>query len=234
VTTALAVTAALLGFIAAPLLVLVAGRATDPQRPLLLQGSDLRSDVIFGDGSIRSWAVRLATGLLSAGVVVVAGGGFTTPAYLWLVAITVILTLTDLDTKLIPNRITLRAVIVGVPLLAVGLVLDGNAEQILDATIGALGYGLYLLVIALIVPSGFGFGDVKLAPILGWYIGAQNLSFVIVAVISTHLLSGAVSILLLVTRVKSRKDHIPFGPYMVVGCYVALFAGRAIVDWYIG
>ena len=45
---------------------------------------------------------------------------------------------------------------------------------------------------------------------------------------------GVTSVLLLVTRIRGRKDHIPFGPYMVAGSYLALVAGAEIVDWYLG
>lgn len=231
-TIALAALAGALGVAAGPLLHRVAVRATDQERPSLASRADLRMWAQPGAGA-TGLVTGLAAGGLAFGLVVLLGLRFTIPGYLWFVAVTVVVTITDATTKLIPNRITLRAAAWGAPLLAVGALMDGEPERIVWAAIGAFGYGAYLLILALAVPHGFGFGDVKLAPILGWFTAAEHVGYVVVAVLATHVISGVTSLLLIVTRIKGRKDHIPFGPYMVVGAYIALFAGQAIIDWYL-
>jgi len=231
----LASLAGLVGVFAGPVLEAAAVRALDPAKPALLVASDWRTAVGRGGSlvSVRSVMVRAVTAGLAIGVVAVIGLRFVLPAYIWFVAVTVVLTITDMDEKLIPNRITLPAGAIGAGLLIVGTLLDGDPERILWAAIGAAGYFTFMLILALVVPGGLGFGDVKLAPILGAFVAAEHLGYVVIAGIGSYVVGGITSAVLLITRVKSRKDTIPFGPYMVIAAYVALFAGERIIDWYL-
>jgi leader peptidase (prepilin peptidase)/N-methyltransferase len=235
VYVALIIVSAAAGFLAGPWLVTLAERSLDKEGALRRAGD---AAIVLGRSphghSLQTIAVRVAVGGLAAAVVASVGSRFVVPAYLWFVAITVVLTVTDVRAKLIPNRITAPGGLVGAGLLAVGVLLDGDPERLLWALIGAVGYFLFMLVLALIVPGGLGFGDVKLAPFLGAFVAAEHLGFVVIAAVGSYLIGGITSALLLITRIKSRKDTIPFGPYMVVAAYVALFAGNAIVDWYLG
>ena len=74
----------------------------------------------------------------------------------------------------------------------------------------------------------------KLAFLLGLFAGYQDLRFVFVAAFLAFVGGGVISILLLVFRIRGRKDTIPFGPYLVLGAYAVLAAGDAILDWYLG
>jgi leader peptidase (prepilin peptidase)/N-methyltransferase len=89
------------------------------------------------------------------------------------------------------------------------------------------------LIIALIARGGFGFGDVKLAAFLGLYSGYLGWGELLVALFMPFAVGGIISVLLLITRIKGRKDAIPFGPYMVLGAYLAVFVGEQIIDWYL-
>jgi len=222
------------GFLAGPVALQSARRSLDSD-VALLHGDD----VGLAFGRTEQWAAwrpllaRIVLAAVSVATVVTIGGRFVLPAYLWFVAVTALLTITDLEQKLIPNRITLPGGLIGAALLTVGALLDGDPERLAWAAIGAGGYFLFMLVLALLVPGGLGFGDVKLAPILGGFVAAEHLGYVLVAAIGAYVIGGITSALLLVTRLKTRKDTIPFGPYMVAAAYVALFAGGAIVDWYL-
>ena len=233
-TAVLAVFGGVAGFIAGPVLVAVARRSLDRDAPLFEPG-----DVELATGRsadalrMRATAARLVVAAVAVGVVLTIGVRFTLAAYLWFVAVTVVLTVTDVEAKLIPNRITLPGGVVGGALLIVGALLDGDPERVVWAAIGAAGYFVFMLVLALIVPGGLGFGDVKLAPILGGFVAAEHLGYVLIAALGSYVIGGGMSALLLITRLKSRKDTIPFGPYMVIAAYIALFAGQAIVDWYL-
>ena len=155
------------------------------------------------------------------------------PAYLWFVGVTVALTLTDLDHKLIPNRILFPSSGVAVGLLGIGALGDGQLADYGRAILGGLIYFAALLIVALIARGGFGFGDVKLAAFLGLYATYLGWGQLVVAIVLPFVVGGVVSIFLLVTRIKGRKDAIPFGPYMVIGAYLAVYAGQTIIDWYL-
>ncbi len=231
-----AVLAGAAGAVVGGLLPAAARRAVDTAAPSLVTAADMPLMVGSDPEGRRAGVVaaRLLTAGLAVGVVLTIGLRWVLPAYLGLVVITVLLTITDLEEKLIPNRVTFRAGPVAVALLALGALLDGDPERVVWALIGGAGYFLFMFILALIVPGGLGFGDVKLAPILGAFVAAEHLGFVLVAALGSYVIGGLTSAFLLITRMKSRKDTIPFGPYMVIAAYVALFFGQAIVDWYLG
>ncbi len=181
--------------------------------------------------SRRLPVVVVATGLLFASTPLVVGVTCVLPSYLWFVAVTVTLTLTDIDSQLIPNRILFPGTVVGVLVLLAGSLVDGGA--LLRPLLGGALYFALLFVLALIARGGFGFGDVKLGFLLGVFTAYPAWEVLIVAVFAAFLLGGLISLLLIVSRLRSRKDAIPFGPYLVVGAYAGLAWGSAIADWYL-
>ena len=92
---------------------------------------------------------------------------------------------------------------------------------------------MLLLVLALIARGGFGFGDVKLAFLLGLFTAYQSWETLIVAIFAAFLLGGLVSAILVVFRIRSRKDSIPFGPYLVGGAYLAIVWAGTVASWYL-
>ena len=194
-----------------------------------------RSSVVEADAAVRRRALVITgvSAVLLGATGAVIGAEWVLPAYLWFTATTLLLTLTDLDRKLIPNRILYPATVVGGVLLVSGGLLDGEAGALGRAVIGALAYFGVLFVLAMIAGGGFGFGDVKLGFFLGMYLAYQSWGTLIVGSVGAFLLGGVVGLLLMLLRIKSRKDKIPFGPYLVAGAYVALAFGPEIVDWYL-
>jgi len=198
------------------------------------------ADMIAADRSIaevierpgRTPVIAFVMAALYAVTPVVVGVDWAFPAYLWFVAVTVTLTLTDIDTKLIPNRILFPGTVVGAVLLTGGALIEGG--PILRAFGGAAAYFLLLLVVALAARGAFGFGDVKLAFLLGLFTTYQSWDTLIVAVFAAFLLGGVVSLIIIVFRIKDRKDAIPFGPYLVIGAYVAIVWAGTVADWYLG
>ncbi len=181
--------------------------------------------------SRRLPVVVVATGLLFAATPVVVDVSWVLPAYLWFVAVTVTLTLTDIDSQLIPNRILFPGTVVGVVALLAGSLVDGGA--LLRPLLGGVAYFALLFVLALVARGGFGYGDVKLGFLLGVFVAYPAWEVLTVAVLAAFLLGGLISLVLIVSRLRSRKDAIPFGPYLVVGAYVALAWGSTIADWYL-
>ncbi|HEY8765100.1 MAG TPA: prepilin peptidase [Solirubrobacteraceae bacterium] len=143
-----------------------------------------------------------------------------------LVAVLVPVALIDFDRRIIPNKITLPAAIAAV---AIGLALaPGKVPEQLIAGAAA---GGFLLVFALAYPQGMGMGDVKLAAVLGLFLGRSVAVAVLVGVLTGALLGAALMARLGVAR--GRKTAIPFGPFLALGGIVALFAGPALVHLYL-
>ncbi len=180
-------------------------------------------------GAVISWrypAVELATGVLFALVVATQDEALRVALGLLLVTTLVPVTLIDLDTRLIPNRITLPAAVAA---LAAGLLLDIEfvPEQLIA---GAAAFAFFFLA-ALLYPRGMGMGDVKLAGVLGLYLGRAVAPAIFLA-----LIAGVVVGLVIMARVgqaQGRKTAVPFGPFLALGGLVAFFWGDALVDAYV-
>jgi leader peptidase (prepilin peptidase)/N-methyltransferase len=191
--------------------------------------------------------VELGTGLLFALVAawMISGRGIPTlpagllpavlagVAFLYLAAVSVALALIDLDTHRLPNVIVLPSYVVGVVLLGVSSLLSRDYSSLLSAAIGMAGLYIAYLLMALIYPGGMGFGDVKLAGVLGLWLGWLGWAPLAVGAIAAFLLGGLFSIGLLLTRKASRKTGVPFGPWMVVGAWVGILAGSPIAVSYL-
>lgn len=177
---------------------------------------------------------QIASGLLFGVTAAVIGTHWVVIAYLWFVAVTLTLTLTDIDQKLIPNRILFPGFAIAFGVLAVGGALDTNLEGFARAIGGSAAYFVFLLVLALAARGGFGMGDVKLGALLGAFLAFEGWRILVVGAVGAFVLGGAVSLILLVFRIRGRKDAIPFGPYLVVAAYIAIVAGDSIADWYAG
>ncbi|MEN8040313.1 MAG: A24 family peptidase [Actinomycetota bacterium] len=178
--------------------------------------------------------VTIGTVVLSGLVPLALPSLWLLPAYLVFLWAMVLLTVTDLDTKLIPNRILGPATMATIVLLLAGHLIDSSGGDLMDAAIGGAAYFGVMLVLALIVSGGLGFGDVKLAFLIGVLTGYFGLGQVLVAGIGSFLIGGVVAAFLLITRRSGRKDAIPFGPFMTTAAIVTIFFGQTIVDWYLG
>lgn len=156
------------------------------------------------------------------------------PAYLVFAATMVTLTVTDLQTKLIPNRILGPATAAAAALLVLGGLATQNYTAIGHAAIGGFAYFGSLFVLAFIARGALGFGDVKMSFIIGLFTGYISLGSVLVAGVGAFIIGGLYSAVLIVTKRSSRKDMIPFGPFMTSAGIVAIVYGPTIATWYTG
>jgi leader peptidase (prepilin peptidase) / N-methyltransferase len=176
--------------------------------------------------SIRYPLVEATTAVLYALVVVAKDDALGIALGLLLVTALVPITLIDLELRLIPNRITLPAAVAAV-LAAVILDVSFVPEQLIA---GAAAGGFFLLA-ALAYPRGMGMGDVKLAGMLGLYLGRA-----VAPAIFAGLIAGVVVGAVIVARKgarEGRKTAVPFGPFLALGGVFGLFAGDAIMDAYL-
>jgi leader peptidase (prepilin peptidase)/N-methyltransferase len=181
--------------------------------------------------SVRYPIVEAVTAVLFVAVAAKFGLTLELPAYLYLAAIAVALAAIDLDVQRLPDSIVLPSYAVAVLLLLPAAVFGagwGAAARGLAAA--AILYACYRCLA--FIPNGMGFGDVKLAPLLGFYLGWLGWSSVAVGVFAGFLLGGIFGAALLAGRLATRKTRIPFGPYMLAGAFVAVFAAAPIAGWY--
>lgn len=147
---------------------------------------------------------------------------------LGLVFVTVLMavTLTDLELRIIPNKILIVAAV-----LAVGIAAVGDVGTLPERMIAAAAAGGLLFAAALAYPRGMGLGDVKLAATMGLFLGRSVAPAILVA-----LLAGSLVGLAMIARhgTSARKQAIPFGPFLALGGVVGLLLGDQMVDWYLG
>lgn len=154
-------------------------------------------------------------------------------AFLYFAAISLSLALIDLDTGRLPNAIVLPAYVVGAVLLLASAALVGDPAPVLRAVIGAMGLALVYFVIFIAVPRGMGFGDVKLAGVIGIFLGYLGWEHLVVGAVSAFLLGGLFAVGLLVARKARAKTGVPFGPWMLAGAWVGILGGPMIAGGYL-
>jgi leader peptidase (prepilin peptidase) / N-methyltransferase len=176
--------------------------------------------------SARYPLVEAATALLYIAVVLAAGADRDVWLGIAFVTLLVPVTLIDLDVRLIPNRILLPGAVV-----ALGLVAALQPDDLVEHLIAAASAGGFLLLAALAHPRGMGMGDVKLAGVMGLYLGRAVGPAMLVALVSGTIVGLA--IIAIKGAKEGRKTPVPFGPFLAFGGVVGLLAGDQIVDWYL-
>jgi leader peptidase (prepilin peptidase)/N-methyltransferase len=170
--------------------------------------------------------VEAGTAALCALVVIAKGADEDALLGLALVLLLVPVTLIDLDHRIIPNKLMLVGAIV-----APALVLATAPDDLVEHLVAGVAAGGFFLLAVLAYPRGMGMGDVKLAAVLGLFLGRAVGPAVFIALISGTLVGAAV-----IARKgarEGRKTAVPFGPFLALGAVVALFAGDALVDAYL-
>jgi leader peptidase (prepilin peptidase)/N-methyltransferase len=177
--------------------------------------------------SSRYPLTELGLGLLYVGTFLALGDDNVGELALGLVLCTVLvaITLTDLDLRVIPNKIVLGGAVVGA-----AIVVGTDPSSLDDRAIAALAAGGFLFVVALLYPRGMGMGDVKLVAMMGIYLGRAIAPALLIA-----FAVGAVAGVALIARhgSEARKRAVPFGPFLALGGVLGLWFGDAMVDWYL-
>ncbi len=193
---------------------------------LILRGRCRRCGVHI---SARYPLVEAGTGALWAMLALRFDDTWALPAYLVLAAGLVALSLIDLDTFLLPNRIVYPLTVVVVALFGVAAIVGDDSAAFVRALIGGGATFAVFLGLHLVSPRGMGFGDVKLSFVLGVALGWVSGPTVFLGMFLAFLLGSVVGILLIVTKVRSRRDHVPFGPFLAAGTMLALLLGDPLL-----
>ncbi len=176
--------------------------------------------------SARYIIVEAVTAFLFAALVAVEGVGPELAVGLPFIAVMVVVAVIDLEFRIVPNSLLLVAAIWG---LAASLAVQ--SDQVVEQLIAATAAGGLLLFAALAYPAGMGMGDVKLAAVMGLYLGRA----VAPALLIGFALGALVGVAIMAREGRSaRKKALPFAPFLAIGAVAAQFIGNDLIDWYTG
>ena len=175
--------------------------------------------------SPRYPAVELLTAVCFVAVVLARGLHPELIALIPFTAALIAISFIDLEHKIVPNKITAPAAVYGVVTAAAF-----RTHVLPELLIAAAGAFTFFLVAALIHPKGMGMGDVKLAGVMGLYLGR-----LVIPALTIAFITGSVVGIALAVRygARSRKVGVPFAPFMAFGGLVAMLAGQQLIDLYL-
>jgi leader peptidase (prepilin peptidase)/N-methyltransferase len=179
-------------------------------------------------GTKISWQypfVELLTAFFFLGAYLKFGLSFELVIMLILLSALIVISFIDYKYMIIPNVITYSGIIIG---LLSAIFFD--YISIFSSLLGIVIPALILLVIALIFKGGMGMGDVKLASMLGAFLGT---TYTLAGIFIGSLLGSIIGLSLMGLGVMERKDRIPFGPFICFGAIIMIFFGEFLIDWYV-
>lgn len=141
-------------------------------------------------------------------------------------AILLMVSVVDARTQEIPPAFPIAILLLGV----LGIWTMGTVG-IFDRLLGVVAVSLPLYLVVLLVPGGFGGGDIKLMAAAGFFLGWKT---ILISFVIALFLGGGYGAVLLLLGKKGRKDHFAFGPFLCVGMVVAFYFGDACLNWYLG
>jgi leader peptidase (prepilin peptidase)/N-methyltransferase len=179
-------------------------------------------------------AVELTCGILCAAIGVRFHDSWALPAYLIFASGLLAISVIDLEHYVIPNRIVYPMGLMALPLLALAAGLEGEWWWFTRALIGAAGAFAALYAIWFVAPRAMGFGDVRLAFLLGLFLGWLGAFHVLLGIFLGFLYGAVIGIVSMAAGKRGRKDPIPFGPFLAAGALTVVLVGGPIVHWYQG
>jgi leader peptidase (prepilin peptidase)/N-methyltransferase len=202
--------------------------AISPRYPLVELGTGL-----FFAAVCAWYLVTLAAGNGPVSPVHIFANSLVLVAFLYLAAVSVSLALIDLDVHKLPNKIVIPSYLVGAVLLGSASLLTGDYWAIARLGVGFIASWIAYFAMAFAYPGGMGFGDVKLAGLLGLYLGWLGWGALATGTLAAFLVGGLFAVMLVITGRASRKSGIPFGPWMLVGAWLGIGIGDAAFGSYL-
>ena len=155
-------------------------------------------------------------------------------AFLYLAAVSIALALIDLDVHRLPNKIVLPAYVVGAVLLGSAALITGDYDRLIGAGIGLAALWLAYFLMAILYPGGMGFGDVKLAGVIGIVLGWMGWGSLLIGAFAGFLTGAIGGLLMMAITRGGRKTMIPFGPFMLLGGAIGIGWGEQLAEAYLG
>ncbi|MGA1073991.1 MAG: prepilin peptidase [Ilumatobacteraceae bacterium] len=174
--------------------------------------------------------VEVATTALFIAFAVELGPDPALPSYLVFASALIALVWIDLREFRLPREISYTALALGAVALAIAALVDGDSARLGRAAIGA---GIALVAMAAVYLAsrgGMGDGDVRFAPLLGFYLGERGLDLVPGGLFTGFVLGAVVGLTMIALGRGDRKTALPFGPFLAAGTLITIFVGQDIVD----
>jgi leader peptidase (prepilin peptidase)/N-methyltransferase len=178
--------------------------------------------------------IEIATAVLFALSAWRFGASATAVVYAAFFWVLIVLSVIDIDHHLLPNRIVYPTLGAGWLSLAVMTVANGDGSRLVDALLGAVIFGGFILAIAFAYPAGMGGGDVKLAFLLGTFVGYVGApGVVLIGMFLSFLLGSVIGLVAMKLTGGDRRMQVPFGPSLALGSVIAILVGRPLLDAYL-
>lgn len=146
-----------------------------------------------------------------------------------IISILIIVSIIDLYHQIIPDSLNVLILIIAIIYKISNYTLYGINSNIIDHVLGLIISGSIFLIIAIISKGNMGGGDIKLIAVLGFILGVEKS---LLSIFLSFISGAIISIFLLLFKIKSRKDAIPFGPFICVAFIITIIWGSGILDWY--
>jgi leader peptidase (prepilin peptidase) / N-methyltransferase len=179
--------------------------------------------------SIQYPLVEVACGALFAGAAARLGYSWDLPAFLVLLASLLALAWIDVTLLILPRKIVYPSELLVAVLLLLDATATGEWHRLLVAGLSAAGWFVLFFAMNAASPRILGFGDVRLAPLLGLGLGWLGVRYVLLGFFSANLIGAVVGIFLLATKRVSRQQQIPYGIFLALGTFLAIFAGPELL-----
>lgn len=166
-------------------------------------------------------AVSVVLGLLAGAA---ARWSAVLPAYVVLAAVSVVLVVVDVAHHRLPNRVLYPGAVASAVLLAVAAAVQHDWWDVLRAGEAAGAVYVVFFVLALISPRSLGMGDVRLAALLGAYLGFRSWPLVYLGLLAGFVIAAGIAVVLLAARRATRTTALPFGPALILGTLLVLSA----------
>lgn len=175
--------------------------------------------------SIRYPLIELATGVLFGALYLSYGFSIELLRYAILIPFLIVIGMIDLDTTDVYDVTVFIGIACGIVFIGYTFITNGDFLSFIYG--GLLAGGVITLIILL--TKGMGWGDAEICLLCGLFLG---LRLTIVMMMLSFVIGGIVGIFLIVTKIKSRKDYIPFGPFIAAATIITIFLGNNIINWY--
>lgn len=180
--------------------------------------------------SIRYPLVELACAALFAGTAARFGYDWALPAYLSLFAGLLALSVIDVERLVLPRAIVYPVTLLVTTFFVVAAALSHAWHDLLVGAVCGVAWFVAFFVMYAISPRLLGFGDVRLAPVLGLALGWLGVGYVLLGFFAANLIGAVIGVALIASRRMARGQHIPYGVFLAAGCAVAVFAGPALLS----
>jgi leader peptidase (prepilin peptidase)/N-methyltransferase len=175
--------------------------------------------------SIRYPIIELLTGLLFVAIYMKFGLCFEFVKFVFFISFLVVIGIIDYDTTDVYLKTTLSGILIGIIFIIAG---HFYGLQFMTYIYGGL-LGGGLIAIIILLTHGMGWGDFEICIMAGLYLGIK---LTILMLFLSFIIGGIVGVILIASKLKSRKDYIPFGPFIVIGSVLSLFSGSYIINLY--